>query len=484
MKILLAASEAVPFAKTGGLADVAGTLPQNLKKQDPSLDIRVILPKYKSIQDQDLKLEGSFKVKIGPSTKKVTIKSKVFHGVPFYFVQNDSYFHRDGLYGTCEDAYPDNAARFALFSQAVLKLLKLIDWFPEVIHCNDWQTGLVPVYLKSIYSQEKNYQKIRTLLTIHNIAYQGLFEAPEMLTTNLGWDFFTFDQLEFYGKVNLLKGGIVYADAINTVSKEYAKEIQTPLYGYGLETVLSFHHKTIHGLLNGIDYQEWDPASDSLIYQDYNQLSLEKKKKNKISLLKELNLPYQENIPLVGIVSRLTYQKGFDLLSEAIDKIMKLNLYLIVLGKGEKIYQDLFISMANKYPDKLRVKIDFDDPLGHKIYAASDMFLMPSRYEPCGLGQLISFRYGCVPIVHKIGGLSDTVVEFNFEQENQGNGFTFSKFSPFGLLRTIKKALKTYQDPKIWSRLAKRGMSLDFSWSRSAKKYIKLYEKIYLAKKT
>ncbi|MDI6785527.1 MAG: glycogen synthase GlgA [bacterium] len=482
MKILLAASEAVPFAKTGGLADVAGTLPTNLKKQDKNIDIRVILPKYKGISDRGLKLIGKFKVKIGNEIKEVSIKSKILSNVPFYFVQNDSFFYRDNLYGTSEGDYPDNAARFSLFSQAVLKLPKLINWFPDVIHCNDWQTGLIPVYLKNTYAQDQEYQRIGTLCTIHNIAYQGLFESQELTTTNLGWEFFTFDKLEFYGKINFLKAGIIYSDMLNTVSNEYAKEIQTTEYGSGLETTLCARNDNLHGIINGIDCQEWNPTHDNFIYQNYDINSIEKKKENKKKLLEELDLPFSENIPLIGLVGRFSYQKGFDILGNTINKIMKLNLYLVILGKGEKTYQDLFTCLATKYPNKLRVIIDFNNLLGHKIYAASDMFLMPSRYEPCGLGQLISFKYGTVPIVHKIGGLSDTVVEFN-SKSGKGCGFTFKNYLPFYLLKSIKKALKTYQNQKLWKKLIKNGMALDFSWDRSAKEYLKLYEKIYSLKR-
>lgn len=482
MKVLLATSEAVPFAKTGGLADVAGTLPLNLKKQDKNMDIRVIMPKYKGISGKDLRLVGEFKVKVGNKIKNVVIKSKILHDVHFYFVQNNPFFYRDNLYGTPEGDYPDNAARFSLFSQAVLKLLKLINWFPEVIHCNDWQTGLIPVYLNSTYAKSKEYQKIGTLCTIHNMAYQGLFEASEILTTNLGWEFFTLDKIEFYGKINFLKAGIVYSDLLNTVSNEYAKEIQTPGYGFGLETTLCTRNNNLYGIINGIDYQEWNPEHDKFIYQNYDIDTIEKKKENKKQLLKDVGLPFSEDIPLVGLVGRFSYQKGFDILGDTISKIMELNLHLVILGRGEKVYQDAFAYLANKYPDKLRVRIDFNNPLGHKIYAASDMFLMPSRYEPCGLGQLISFKYGTVPIVHKIGGLSDTVIDFN-SKNGLGNGFTFKEYSSFHLLKSIKKALKVYQNQKLWKKLVRNSMELDFSWDRSSKEYLKLYEKVCSIKK-
>lgn len=458
MKIVMAASEVVPFAKTGGLADVTGALPLALEKEGQ--EVVIMMPRYKAVDQAKYNLkkvkEGLFCTTIGK-------------GIKVYFIENDEYFLRDFLYGDKNGDYPDNLERFSYFSKRVLETIKELGFKPDIIHCHDWQTSLIPVYLKNLYAQDAFFKGTRTVLTIHNIGYQGLFPKDEFPKLGLDWSLFSVEGLEFYDKVNVLKGGLVFSDVINTVSMTYSKEIQTEEFGFGLEGLLDKRRDRLFGILNGIDYSIWNPETDPFIKSQFSKTTLSLKAKNKADLQSVCRLPVKKDIPLFGIVSRLAEQKGFDILAEGIDIICTLGLQMVVLGTGDLYYHKVFEDMARKYPKVISLNLKFDDLLAHKIYAGSDIFLMPSRYEPCGLGQLIALRYGTVPLVFKTGGLADTV--------NSKNGFIFEKYSKDGLLRSLKRALNAFEDKEKWQKLICTGIACDFSWDESAKKYVQLYAK-------
>ena len=479
LKILITASEAVPFAKTGGLADVVGALPLALRKAGH--DVRVVIPKYKNINDEKFNIKDTglkINIDIALTIHTASVKETVFPGtdIPVYLIDNTEFFFRDELYRTPQGEYWDNAERFMYFSRCVVEMLKLIDFKPDVINLNDWHTALIPVYLKTIYTNDDFYKDIATVYSIHNIAYQGLFDKEKLSHACLPPDLFSIDKMEFYGGINYMKGGIVFSDIINTVSKRYRDEIMTPEFGYGLDGVLRTRKDDLYGILNGIDYSIWNPATDKLIYVNYNEESLELKKEVKKKLLEEVGLKYYENIPLIGLVSRLDDQKGLDFIAAIIDEMMRLNLQFIVLGTGEEKYHILLNQIKARYPEKISVNIKFDNKLAHNIYAGSDMFLMPSRFEPCGLGQMISLKYGTVPIVRETGGLADTVTQYNFKTK-QGNGFVFSGYDPYALLYAIKIAVDTYKNKTVWERLQLNGMKANFSWDESAKEYVEIYKK-------
>jgi starch synthase len=490
LKVIFVSSEVVPFAKTGGLADVAGALPLALSKLGH--DVRVFMPLYRHVVD-GLK-DGRFEVE----ETDVELSFPVFHRmqkgiiwkssfsstpgtpVPVYFVEHDGYFYRRELYGGARGAYPDNSERFAFFSRAVLEAVVALGIEPDVFHLNDWQSALIAVYLKTIFAGGPVLGKPASLLTIHNLAYQGLFPKWEFNFTGLGWELFNWKELENHGKVNFLKGGIIFADLINTVSKKYSREIQTAEFGSGLEAVLRHRSADLYGILNGVDYRNWDPAADKLIPANYSPRDLSGKAKCKAELQRINNLPQKPNVPLVGIVSRLADQKGFDILSEAIEEIMKLDMQLVVLGTGSQKYHDLLNKIGKKYPDKTGINIMYDNKLAHMIEAGSDMFLMPSRYEPCGLNQMYSLKYGTVPVVRTTGGLADTITDCTDATLKAGtaNGFSFSKYSADELVKVLSRAVETYvKKPKVWKKLVSTGMSQDFSWDRSAREYVSLYEK-------
>jgi starch synthase len=458
MKILLAASEVVPFAKTGGLADVAGALP--LALEGLGQEVVIVMPRYKAINDSKFKI---MKLKEGIS---YSIAGK---GIKVYFIENNAYFNRDGLYGEKSGDYKDNLDRFSYYCKKTLELLKEINFKPDIIHVHDWQASLIPVYLKTLFAKDNFYKNIKTILTIHNIGYQGLFPKEEFPKLGLDWSLFGMEGLEFYGKVNILKGGMEFCDIINTVSPTYSKEIQTKEFGFGLEGVLNKRRDCVFGILNGLDYAIWNPETDTYIAKNFSPETIEAKEKDKIDLQKLCKLPAKSDIPVFGIVSRLAEQKGFDILAEAIDVICKMDLQLVILGTGDLKYHLILESMVKKYPRVISLHLKFDDPLAHKIYAGSDIFLMPSKYEPCGLGQMISLRYGTIPLVFKTGGLADTV--------NEDNGFVFDNYSKEDLVKTIKKSIAAFKSQKKWAKLTERAMKCNFSWQESAKKYIELYAK-------
>jgi len=487
LKILIASSEVVPFAKTGGLADVTGALPKALKKLGH--DVRVVLPKYKCISEEKFNIKDTGKrvnIDIALVNHIGVIKQAFFPDtdIPVYFIDNDEFFNREELYRTPYGEYWDNIERFIFFSKAVVEMLKEIDFIPDVINCNDWHTGLIPVYLKTIYKNKYNgiYDSIATLYSIHNIAYQGYADKEKLSHAGLPWDLFTMDKLEFYGGINLMKGGIIFSDVINTVSENYKKETETPEFGYYLDGVLKSRNGNYFGVINGVDYEIWNPATDKDIDINFDIDTIHLKKEMKKILIKEIGLRYVENVPLVCMVSRLDGQKGIDFIISIMDEILKMNLQFVILGTGEKWYHDILYNFQSRYPEKLSVHFKFDNKLAHKIYAGSDILLMPSYFEPCGLGQLISLKYGTVPVVRAIGGLKDTVTQFNFKNK-QGNGFLFYGNNPQDLLQTIRIVIDTYKNKSVWTKLMINGMKEDFSWDHSAQEYVKLYYKAIENKK-
>lgn len=474
MNILIVASEAHPFIKTGGLGDVIGALPVALN--DLGADVRVVIPNYRDIKKEikeNLKYIDNFTVNVGWRNQYCGILEYEHEGVKFYLLDNEYYFNRGGLYG-----YYDDGEKFAFFDRAVLEFVKHIDWVPDILHCNDWQTGMVPVLLKLEYSKEEKFKNMKTMFSIHNLFFKGMFD-PKVLPELFGYDYESFNNgsLEHYGAVSFLKGGINYADKVTTVSKSYAEEIKTPEYGEQLEGLLRYRSSVLEGIVNGIDYKEYNPEEDKYIYSTYSVNDLENKKINKEELQKELGLTVNKDVPMVGLVSRLTHQKGCDLIINILEELLKEDIQVVVLGTGDYMYEESFKSFQGRYPNKISANIKFSNELAHKIYAASDMFLMPSLFEPCGLGQLIALRYGSIPIVRETGGLKDTVTPYN-EYDETGNGFGFQNYRFEELLNIIKYALKIYENKDKWNNIVRQAMSADNSWEKSAKEYIEIYNKL------
>ena len=474
MKILFAASECVPFIKTGGLADVVGALTPVLKAQ--GADVRVILPLYAAIPQEyvnQMKLECEFEVELCWRRQYCGIKSLEYQGVTFYFVDNQYYFGRSYIYGLGGDEYE----RFGFFDRAVIDALVHLDFKPDVVHCHDWQTGMIPALLKIQYAQYPFYQDMKTVYTIHNLQYQGVFPIKAVQDTlGLGDSLFTSDKLECYGCANYMKAGLVYADELTTVSPSYADEIQTAFYGERLDGLLRARKDQLVGILNGIDVNDYDPAKDPQIYANYDPYHLGGKEICKQELQKELGLEVDPTVPLVGIISRLSNQKGFDLIECVIRELMATGIQLVVLGMGEAKYTNLFSWAESEYPGRLATRFAMNHQLAHRIYAGSDMFLMPSQFEPCGLSQMIAMRYGSVPIARETGGLRDTVLSYN-KFTDEGNGFTFFNYNAHDMLHTVRRAVHYYNNNRdVWYRLIVRGMTGDYSWYSSAGKYMALYE--------
>jgi starch synthase len=442
----------------------------------------VILPKYRSIPAEKFKLKrvlSGLPVPMGMGEMTADLLAAPLEGSAgtAYFVQSDRYFERDGLYGTPEGDYPDNAERFAFFDRAVLESLRALDWFPGILHLNDWQTGLVPAYLRTLYAAQPSYAAVRTLFTIHNMAYQGLFPKYVLPMTGLGWEEFRPERLEFYDQVNYLKSGLVYSDALSTVSERYSREIQTDEYGHGLQGVLQDRAEDLYGIVNGIDAAEWNPATDKELPAQYTAKNPSKKADSKRRLLEEMGLAFHDRTPVVGLVSRLADQKGLDLIAEIVQDFLAMDVQFVVLGTGDARYHTLLQELRNRYPGKLGVALKFDARLAKLIYAGSDLFLMPSRFEPCGLGQMISMKYGTVPLVRRTGGLADTVENLSPDGK-KGTGFVFEEYRGRELLATLKRAVEAYAQPKLWADLVGRAMKEDFSWDASARKYLEVYGKI------
>lgn len=477
-KILFATSEAVPFIKTGGLADVTGSLPRYFDKDE--YDVRIILPKYACMDEKwkgQLHFLCHFYVHLSWREQYVGIFETKYEGITYYLVDNEFYFAGDRPY---HNIYED-VEKFAYFSKAVLEALPYLDFCPDVIHCHDWQTGLIPVFLRTLYGDEPYYAGIKTVFSIHNLKFQGRWTLPAVMDiTGLPEQIFTSDKLESYGEANYLKGGIVYGDAVTTVSPTYAYEITTPEGGEGLDGLLYACRNKLYGILNGIDDAEYNPKTDPFIEAQYDSRNVQQgKAKNKAKLQQMMGLEENESIFLLGMVSRMTDQKGFDLIAYVMDEMLaKEKIQFIAVGTGEDRYQDMLHYFAGKYPGRVSVTIGYSESLAHQVYASCDGFLMPSLFEPCGLSQLMSLRYGTVPIVRETGGLKDTVVAYN-EYTKEGTGFSFANYNAHEMLRTIQYALSVYYGKRAdWKQLVEQGMQEDFSWRKSAKKYEDLYQKI------
>jgi len=477
MKIAVVASECVPYSKTGGLADVVGALPGALATLGH--EVSVFLPKYRQT-----KLTGSKAV-----LRSITVPfddryrfcsvldGGTAHGVRFYFIDYPPYFDRDALYGTPLGDYRDNAERFGLFCRAAIEASKILG-APDIFHCHDWQSALVPILLRSLYADDPALHDAGTVLTIHNIGYQGLFPPDTLPLLLLPWDLFTIDKLEFYGKVNFLKGALVFSDFVTTVSRKYSQEIQSSEYGFGLEGVLRARSATVAGILNGVDYDEWNPETDKYAACHFGPKNLGEKAKCKQDLLTEFGVTAADpKLPVIGIVSRFAAQKGFDLISQVADRLAREEMIVVALGSGDKEYEDLFRRLNKQYPQRFAVKVAYDNKLAHKIEAGADMFLMPSRYEPCGLNQIYSLHYGTVPIVRATGGLDDTIENWD-PNTKRGTGFKFTEYSGEALLTALRAALLAYKDAESWQVLMRNGMAKDFSWTASAREYVKVFERV------
>lgn len=472
MKVLFAAAEAHPFVKTGGLADVIGALPKALK--GAGVDVRVILPKYRGIPDKfvsQMEHVAALTVPIGWRNQYCGIERIVYDGIPVYFIDNEYYFGRDGIYG-----YMDDGERFSFFNRAVLECLETLDFQPDVLHCHDWHAAVIPMLLQAHYRHNPFYSEIRTVFTIHNLLYQGVFPYS-VLGELLGLDDSYFLGVEYYGNVNFMKAGIVYSDHITTVSPTYSEEIRTAYYGYGLDGLLSSRADSLSGIVNGIDTKIYNPASDPQIYTRY-RTNLAKKAENKIALQQELGLPVAPYIPLVAMVTRLVDSKGLDLLTRVLDELLYYDdIQFVLLGTGDEVYERWFREAQWRYPNKLSSQILFSDALSRKIYAASDLFLMPSKFEPCGIGQLLALRYGSIPVVRETGGLNDTVHAYN-EETGEGNGFTFKDYNAHDMMYTLRRAVSFYQKPDHWKKVTKNAFAGDYSWNVSAQQYMEIYNRV------
>lgn len=475
MKILYAASECSPFIKTGGLADVAGTLPVAMARQ--GADVRVILPKYRDISQywkDRMQHVASFYLNMGWRRQYCGIESLEYQGVIFYFVDNEFYFARDSVYGSGDE----EGERFAYFCRAVLEAIPYLDFVPDVLHCNDWQTGMIPALLRIQYSRLPLYTNIHTAFTIHNLRYQGVFPwnfIDDML--GLGEQYYNPEYLEYYGCMSFMKGALVFSDAVNTVSRTYAEEIQTPYFGERLDGMLRKRSGALTGIVNGIDPAQYDPRTNQYLPAHYSAEDFSGKRECKMALQQEMGLAVNPDVPLVGIVTRLTEQKGLDLIERVLDDIMRQDVQFCILGTGEERYCELFTWAAWRYSGRLAARIEVSESLAQRIYAGSDIFLMPSQFEPCGLAQMIALHYGTIPLVRETGGLKDTVIPYN-KYTDEGNGFSFANYNAHEMLFTLEHAIEYYHDRPLWERMMKRAMAADFTWDRSAQEYLDMYARI------
>lgn len=473
--VLFVAAEAFPFAKTGGMGDVVGSLPKELKKL--GLDVRIILPKYEDIPthwEEKMICRKNVTVPVGWRQQYGGLLEAEYDGLTYYFVDNEYYFKRRGLYG-----FADDAERFAFFCRAVLELMPFLDFKPDIVHCHDWHTAILPVLLKAHYAGNPDYAALRTVLTIHNIEYQGVFDKMVLgdLLELSEAEYFNKDALEFSGRVNFLQGGIAFADAITTVSHTYADDILTAEGGERLDGPLRRRKDKLVGILNGIDYEVYNPACDPLIYRQYTWRSMGRKQINKAKLQEFLCLPPKPDVPIIGVVSRLVSTKGLDLIAAVLEDLLSLDLQIVILGTGEEKYESMFRVAAHGHPSKLSVNLYFDETLAHRIYAGADITLMPSRAEPCGISQLIALRYGTVPVVRETGGLKDTITAYD-EYTGEGNGFSFTNYNAHDMLYTVNRAISFYRDKEVWPKIVKTAMASDFSWQRSASEYSALYDRL------
>lgn len=474
MKILYTASESVPFLKTGGLADVAGSLPIELKNLGQ--DIRVVMPLYSRIPRQykeEMEKIGEFYVDMGWRKQYAGVLQYDHEGVIYYFIDNEYYFNRGNIYGEFDDG-----ERFIFFSKAATLLPRYLSFKPDIIHSNDWHTGLVPLYVKDFAKGDYFYRDIKTVFTIHNLKYQGIFPSSILgEVAGLSSEYLHDDGIKFHDSINMMKSGIVYSDVLTTVSETYAEEIKYTFFGEGLEGIIRKHEGKLKGIVNGIDYNLYDPEKDKLIEKNYTVKSLKDKKINKIKLQEKYGLAVEEDTPVIAMVTRLVAMKGIDLVRRILDELLQEDVQVVLLGTGDMEYENLFYYFQGKYPNKLASRIYFNEKESHLVYSGADMLLMPSMAEPCGISQLIALRYGTIPIVRETGGLRDTVKPYN-QYTGEGNGFSFSNFNAHELLFTLKKALESYADKKIWKKLMKQAMESKHDWEKSAKEYIKLYEDI------
>ncbi len=477
----MVASEAAPFAKTGGLADVLGSLPKALKSL--GCDVRVIIPFYGMVK------EGNFTFKVVARDIEVPLGSEILKGdiltttfgrdIPAYFIQRDEFFDRPYLYGSPKGDYPDNAERYSFFAKMAMVLPKKINFRPHIIHAHDWQSGLVPAYLKTWYKNDPFFLNTAAVYTIHNVAYQGIFPMQKFELTGLPQQAKTMEGMEFWGKINFMKAGIVYSDIITTVSPAYSREIQSEEFGYGLEGILRTCASDLFGILNGVDHETWNPETDPYVIATYSSRDISGKQKCKQDLIEQLGLVKKLlNAPMLGMISRLADQKGLDLLASVVDDLMDMGVGLVLLGTGEEKYHDFFREIGRKYPKRSRIEIKFDDVLAHKIVAGSDILLVPSRYEPCGLTPMYGLKYGSVPVVKATGGLEDVIEQFD-EMKRTGTGFKFKEYSAQAFLAKIKEAIEVYRNKDLWNTLVQNAMSKDFSWSVSAREYLGLYNKAF-----
>lgn len=474
MKILYVASECTPFIKSGGLADVAGSLPQGIKKQGH--DIRVVLPFYSSIPDkhkEDLKEVVKFKIDLGWRSQYVGVLEKEYNGITYYFIDNEYYYKRDGLYG-----YYDDGERYIFFSKAIAMMIKHLDFMPQIVHSNDWHTGLIPLYIKDFAKGDKLYEDIRTVFTIHNLKYQGVFDYKVLSQIGgLSQEYFNEEGLKFYDAVNLMKAGIVYSDKLTTVSQTYAEEIKTQYFGENLDGIIRKHQDKLIGIINGIDYDFYNPQTDKNIERNYSFKTIKNKKINKKALQDLYGLP-KKDVPMISMVSRLVEMKGMDLVSHIMEELIQEDIQVLVLGTGDNKYEEMLRYFQYKYPDKMAVRLYFNEKEAHNIYAGSDIFLMPSMKEPCGISQLIAMRYGTIPIVRKTGGLKDTVRSYD-KYKGTGTGFSFLNFNAHELLFTIKDAIELYKVKDKWTNMIKEAMESKNNWQESSKEYIELYEELH-----
>lgn len=479
MKIIHVASEFGVFAKTGGLADVTSSLVDALAGLGH--EVSVFLPRYRLSEPASAgfkKVIDSIEVTIGHQKEKGAVYSgRLASGVNVYLIDHSEFFTREFIYGTYTGDYADNDRRFTFFQRAVLAAIDKLQLEPEIIHCHDWQTGLIPVYLKNREFRSARFKKIRTIFTVHNLAYQGNFPPDSLPVTGLGWEHFRFDLLEFYGKMSFIKGGLVFADAITTVSERYAREIQTKEFGCGMEAVLRERAADLHGIVNGINPADWDPSHDDSLPSKFSAENLSGKEVCKLALQRENELAPNADVPVFAFISRLVAQKGLDILIPALEQLATLGIQLIILGTGEERYHQALRDLAKKNRNWLKVHIVFDPEIAKQMYAASDFFMLPSFYEPCGLGQMIAMRYGTVPLVREIGGLADTVAEFNSVSKT-GNGFTFQDYRPEALVDAVRRGVKVFHKKSEWRQLQKNAFACDYSWESSARKYVQLYQTV------
>ncbi len=474
MKILLISSEAVPFAKTGGLADVSGALPAALAGRNH--ECGVIMPFYREVKSGDFPTElvgEKIPVRTGNKEDFFNLRLLRREGVSVYFVEKDEYYDRDYLYNSPEGDYPDNAMRFGFFAGAVMASVGHIGR-QDILHCNDWQSALIPFYVKNFHKDDELFKGTKILFTIHNLAYQGVFDKRFMAQLGIPRKFFRYKLLEFYGKLSFMKAGILYSDAVSTVSEGYAGEILTPEYGCGLDGVLRTRKKDLYGIVNGVDYSKWNPSSDKYLVKNYGGKDLSGKAECKKDVAGQFGITYSADKPLVAMITRLAEQKGVDLVADAMREIVSMGADFILLGTGEERYHKLFTELGVEHKEKIGVKIAFDNALAHKMEAGADIFLMPSRYEPCGLNQLYSLKYATVPVVRATGGLKDTIENFD-PATGTGNGFKFEKAETEELVSALRKAMETFKNKELWETLLRNGMACDYSWPASAEKYEKLY---------